>query len=388
MPVDYKKELENAAKSMILVHKPDTLIKMIVRMIVQRVNVKHAGILLHLKENNTYVLAVSRGPTGIKIPAGFARVGHDNPLIRVFNERRYRKLFNSGALVYDSARALLRKKKINPGFKNLLNGLLRQMEIFSIVACIPSYFRDDLLGILLLGEKKRGGIFSQSELDFFMALASDVAMAMRNAQLFRELELEIDKTHRLFINTTVTLAAAIDAKDHYTHNHISRVTSLAIAIAEKISQRSKKPFEKKFLEDLQIAGLLHDIGKIGIPEGILNKQGPLTPEERSIIKEHPNLGVTILKPIPELKESLLGVKYHHEKYDGTGYPDGLRGEQIPLIAAIISVADAFDAMISDRPYRKALQKDVAIAEIVQQSGKQFHPDIASAIAELYRENKI
>lgn len=387
MPVDYKKELENAAKSMILVHKPDTLIRMIVRMIVQRVNVKHAGILLHLKDKDTYVLAVSRGPTGVKIPAGFARVDHDNPLIRIF-EKPHRKLFTSGALVYDSARALLRKKKINPRFKSLISGLLRQMEVFSIVACVPSYFRDDLLGILLLGEKKRGNSFTQKELDFFMALASDVAMAMRNAQLFRDLELEIDKTHRLFINTTVTLAAAIDAKDHYTHNHISRVTSLAMAIAEKISQKSKKTFDKKFLEDLQIAGLLHDIGKIGIPESILNKQGPLTPEERSVIKEHPNLGVTILKPIPELKESLLGVKYHHEKYDGTGYPDGLRAEQIPLIAAIISVADAFDAMITDRPYRMALTKDAAIAEITRESGKQFHPEIASAITELYRENKI
>jgi len=388
MAIDYKRELENAAKSMILVHKPDTLIKMIVRMIVQKVEVRHAGIVLYLKDKNTYVLTVSRGPTGTKIPAGFARMDNDNPLIRIFAENKYRRILNSNALVYGETKNFLRRKKIRPDLKNILNGALRQMEMFETVTCIPSYFRNDLLGVLLLGVKKNGGKFNQKELDFFVALASDVAMAIRNAQLFRELELEIDKTHRLFINTTITLAAAIDAKDHYTRNHISRVTSLALAIADKLSQRNERVFEKKFIENLQIAGLLHDIGKIGIPEAILNKRGSLNDEERRIIKEHPNVGVGILKTIPELNESLLGVKYHHEKFDGTGYPDGLKGGQIPLIAAIISVADTFDAMITDRPYRKALPKAKVIDEIRRESGKQFNPEVASALIELYREKKI
>lgn len=387
MPVDYKKELESAAKSMILVHNPDSLIKMIVRMIVQRVKVAHAGILLHYTDNDTYVLTVSRGPAGIKIPAGFARMDNDNPLIRFFTERPGRKIFDDGAIVYDEIKKLLRRK-INPELKSSLSGILHQMEIFNTLACVPSYFRNDLLGVLFLGSKNNGRKFNRKELDFFSALASDVAMAIRNAQLFRELELQIDKKQRLFINTAIALAAAIDAKDRYTHDHISRVTSISLAIAEKLSEMEKKIFSKKFLEDLHIASLLHDIGKIGIPESILNKEGPLTDSEREQIKGHPSLGVSILQSITELNDSLPGVKYHHEKYDGTGYPEGLKGAQIPMIASIIAVADTFDAMTTDRPYRKALPKEKAIEEIKQQAGRQFDPKVASAISKLYQENKI
>lgn len=387
MAIDYKRELENAAKSMILVHKPDTLIKMIVRMIVQKVKVAHAGILLHVKERDTYVLTVSRGPRGLKIPEGFARMDKDNPLIRFFSEYKNRRLFTSGAVVYEGAKKIL-KKNLAANSKQLLRETLHQMKMFETIACIPSYFRDDLLGVLFLGAKKGSKKFTQKELDFFIALASDVAMAIRNAQLFRELELEIEKTQRLFINTTVTLAAAIDAKDHYTHGHISRVTSLSLAIADKLAQEDKKIFDKKFLQNLHIASLLHDIGKIGIPENILNKEGLLTDEERKKIREHPLMGVTILRPIHELQDCLLGVKYHHERYDGSGYPEGLKGDQIPLIAAIISVADAFDAMISDRPYRKALSKESAITEMKLQAGKQFNPEVVSSLIGLYQENRI
>ncbi|MDD5348476.1 MAG: HD domain-containing protein, partial [Candidatus Omnitrophica bacterium] len=118
---------------------------------------------------------------------------------------------------------------------------------------------------------------------------------------------------------------------------------------------------------------------------ILNKQGALTEEEWKAIKEHPMKGVGILLPIPELKTAVLGVKYHHERYDGSGYPEGLKGEQIPVIAAIIAVADAYDAMTSDRPYRKGLSREQAIDEIKRQNGKQFHPQIVAAFLELSEE---
>jgi HD-GYP domain-containing protein (c-di-GMP phosphodiesterase class II) len=159
-------------------------------------------------------------------------------------------------------------------------------------------------------------------------------------------------------------------------------------ICKKLAQKNKKQFSDEFLEDMHIASLLHDIGKIGIPESILNKQGPLTAEEFQIIKKHPTIGENILKSIKELNGCIAGVKYHHERYDGTGYPEGLKGEQIPLIAAVICAADAYDAMISDRPYRKGFPKEKAISEITSLAGKQFHPDISSIMFELYRENKI
>lgn len=387
MPIDYKKELETAAKNMILVHEPDVLIKMIVRMLVQKARVTHAGMLLHQQDRDTYILTVSRGPTGLKIPAGFARIDADNPLIRFFKGRLDRQIFGGGAIIYEEAKKALRKK-IGIDIKELLKQVLHQMEIFGAVVCIPNYFRDELVGIVLLGAKKNGRKFAPKEIDFFIALASDVAMAIRNAQLFSELELELNRKQRLFIHTTIALAAAIDAKDHYTHGHTARVTNLSLEIAKKLSPKNKKLFDEKFLEYLHIAALLHDIGKIGIPEAILNKEGPLTEEERKKMEEHPLVGTTILQPIRELEDAVLGVKYHHERYDGSGYPEGLKGGQIPLLASIISVADTFDAMTTDRPYRRGLSKDEALEEIRRVSGKQFDAQVVSAFVELYQEGKI
>jgi len=387
MAIDYKKELEGAAKSMILVHEPHALIKIIVRMIVHKVKVDHAGILLHDKDRDTYVLTVSRGTAGLKIPAGFARMDADNPLIRFFRQHLDQKFFHDGAVIYEKTRKLL-SGDIGSDAKELLKGAMYQMEMFGASVCIPSYFKEDLLGILLLGRKNNDKKFGQKEIDFFIALASDVTMAIRNAQLFKELELELREKQNLFIQTSIALAAAIDAKDHYTHGHTARVTSLSLEIAKKLSANNKNMFDDKFFEHLHIAALLHDIGKIGTPESILNKGGSLNDEEKKKMQEHPVLGTAILQPIKELEEAILGVKYHHERYDGSGYPEGLKGSQIPLIASIISAADSFDAMTTDRPYRRRLSREEAIKEITQASGKQFDPQVVSALLELFQENKI
>ena len=388
MAINYKKELEAAAKSMILVHNPDTLIKMIMRRIVQQIKVSHAGILLYDKDRDTYVLTVSRGPAGLKIPAGFTRMDKDNPLVSFFSQRKDKKLLGDGVLIYEEAKKLLRRKKLDAASRQLLRDALYQLEIFETVVCIPSYFRDDLLGILLLGKKRGNRKFWPDEIDFFVALTSDVAMAIRNAQLFRELELELERKHRLFIHTTIALAAAVEAKDPYTHGHTERVTDISLKIANLLNQKNKGALSEKFLENLHIASLLHDIGKIGIPEAILNKNSSLEEDERKKMQEHPVLGSIILQPIPELNEVILGVKYHHEKFDGSGYPEGLDNGRIPLIAAIISAADTFDAMTTDRPYRKALSKEEAIKEIGRISGKQLDPQIASALLEVYQKGEI
>lgn len=386
MAVDYKKELESASKNMILVHDPHVLIKLILRMIVQKVKVSHAGILLENNDRN-YVLAVSKGPSGIKIPVGFARIDADNPLIRYFDDYKRIRVFKERAFVCDKAKKALRRK-LSPDVKHLLKDALYQLTIFGAVACIPGYFRDDLLALLLLGKKKKGNDFAQDEIDFFIALASDVAMAIRNARLFSDLEAELNKKQRLFIHTTIALAAAIDAKDHYTHGHTNRVTALSLEIAKRLPHRNDAANETGFIEQLQIAGLLHDIGKIGIPESILNKDGPLDKAEWEKMKEHPLVGAAILQPIKELSGAILGVKYHHENYDGSGYPEGLKNEEIPLIAAIISVADTFDAMTTNRPYRPSLSKEQAIAEIERIKGRQLNPDLCQILIDLYRENKL
>ncbi|MDD5565692.1 MAG: HD domain-containing protein [Candidatus Omnitrophica bacterium] len=387
MTINYKKELETAAKSMILVHEPDVLIKMIARTIVHRIKVSHAAILLHEKDRSTYVLDISKGKVGVKIPAGFARMDTDNPLIQFFLDSKSRKIFNGGPFLLDKAEEILSGDSDDVA-KELLKGAVHQIGIYESVVCVPSYFRDELLALLMLGKKSDGSAFGQDELDFFMALASDVAMAIRNAQLFRELENELEKKKRLFFNTTVALAAAIEAKDHYTHGHTNRVTSLGLEIARKMAHQNKTYADAAFMENLHVACLLHDIGKIGVPESILNKIEPLTQDEWVKIKEHPVIGVNILQSIKELDEVILGVKYHHERYDGSGYPEGLKGEQIPVIASIIAVADAFDAMTTNRVYRAAKSREVAINEIQQLSGRQFHPLIAEVFITLCREGRI
>jgi HD-GYP domain-containing protein (c-di-GMP phosphodiesterase class II) len=311
----------------------------------------------------------------------------DNPLVRMFREKKSNLLFGDSTILYSKGKKFT-EIIANEDLNNLLRDALYQMEIFDATACIPSYFRDELLGILFLGKKHDGTEFERDELDFFMALASDVAMAIRNAQLFEELVAELEKKKKLFFHTTVALAAAIDAKDHYTHGHTNRVTNISMEICQKLNMKHRNMLTEKFLEDVHIASLLHDIGKIGIPESILNKPGALTEEEFKIIKEHPGIGENILRSIKELDNALLGVKYHHEKFDGTGYPAGLKGDEIPLIAAIICAADAYDAMVSERPYRKGLPKEKAIAEIINLAGKQFHPEISGIMQELYQEGRI
>lgn len=387
MAIDYKKELENASKTMILVHDPDVLIRLIVRMIVQKVKVSHANILLHDKNKDTYIIRVSRGPKGLKVPEGFTRMDKDNPLVRMFREKKSNLLFGDNTILYSKGKKFT-EIIANEDLNHLLRDSLYQMEIFDATACIPSYFRDELLGILFLGKKQDGTEFERDELDFFMALASDVSMAIRNAQLFEELIGELEKKKKLFFHTTVALAAAIDAKDHYTHGHTNRVTNISMEICQKLNARHRNMLTDKFLEDVHIASLLHDIGKIGIPESILNKPGALTAEEFKVIKEHPGIGEDILRLVKGLDYALQGVKYHHEKFDGTGYPEGLKGDAIPLIAAIICAADAYDAMVSERPYRKGLPKEKAITEIVTLAGKQFHPEISSIMQELYQEGRI
>ena len=182
--------------------------------------------------------------------------------------------------------------------------------------------------------------------------------------------------NRLFEQTAAALASAIDAKDEYTHGHSTRVAKYSKAIAE---QSGKSPAECEAI--YQIA-LLHDVGKIGMPESIINKAGKLTKEEYEVIKQHPILGAQILKSISEYPDLIIGARHHHERYDGRGYPDKLKGDDIPEIARIISVADAYDAMTSKRSYRDPIPQQSAREEIVRGAGTQFDPKFAKIMQHL------
>ncbi len=390
--IDYKKELEAASKGMILIHDPRLLIKLIVRSIVQKVRIDHAGMILYTPPKDSYVLAISRGQTGSRIPEGFIRFDKKHPLIRLFIEKEYKYLVaNRNALVSEDINKLLWQESVisnGRGTKTLLHEVSAQMPKLNAVACVPAYHQHTLLAILLLGQKYDGSRFEQEELDFFSALASDVAMAIRNAQLFDDLKREADRNRNLFIQTTIALGSAIEAKDAYTHGHTERVTKYALSIARQMEASGICDFPPKFFENLYIAGLLHDIGKIGVPEAILCKQDTLTPEEYEIMKTHTTRGAEILSPLTGFEECIAGVKHHHEFYNGTGYPDGLKGEEIPMVAAIIAVADTFDAMTTDRSYRKGLSKEVTIAEIQEFAGKQFNPKPVQALLELFKKGEL
>jgi HD-GYP domain-containing protein (c-di-GMP phosphodiesterase class II) len=172
---------------------------------------------------------------------------------------------------------------------------------------------------------------------------------------------------RLFLGTIETLAASIDAKDQYTAGHSRRVAHLAWQLASRIG------FDRERAERVRICGLVHDVGKIGVPEAVLCKPGRLTDEEFALIKKHPEIGHRILKDIPQFDDVLPGVLHHHERWDGRGYPAGLKGEQIPLVARILALADTFDAMSSNRSYRPAMSRERVIEEFRRCSGQQFDP---------------
>lgn len=381
--VNYRRDLEKAAKQMILIHRADILMKLILRMVVRATKATHAGMLVYDSKRDEYVTMVSKGKEGFRIPSGFVKIKKDNPLIRYFTDKELN--FPKNAIIWDELEKLHNLKHIRSDkkLKDFLDELMSHLALYQAKVCIPGFFRKDLVGILFLGEKKSNRNFNEEEIGFLSVLASDVVMTIKNAWLIEDLNHQLEINKRLFLQTVLALSSSIEAKDKYTVGHTERVTEYSLAMAEELKRRKEIDDCDKFMEDLRVAALLHDIGKIGIPESILNKETSLDNEERSIMQDHPAIGARILEHIEEFREVLEGVKYHHEKFDGSGYPFGLRGEKIPLIASIISLADAFDAMITDRPYRKALKVEDALMEIKKNKGKQFSPQLVDVFMESF-----
>jgi putative nucleotidyltransferase with HDIG domain len=226
----------------------------------------------------------------------------------------------------------------------------------------PIQLKASLGGILYIINFNTKNSFETGDIRLLTSLAKQISMVITNAELYKNLK-------EVLLNVIKTLVYSIEAKDSYTRGHSERVSTLALMIAGTMDL---SPGEK---EALNWAAMLHDIGKIGVPEKILNKAGKLNPEEFSYIKDHPEKGYAILKPIEQLHESLSAIRHHHERYDGTGYPSGLKGQEIPLYARMIAIADTYDAMTSRRSYRKNISHEDAIAEIVSVKGKQLDPEL-------------
>jgi len=220
-------------------------------------------------------------------------------------------------------------------------------------------------GVLAAGERTAGdGEMSGHERALVETAARNLGVFLDNARLYRDLD-------RMFIGSLAALVSAIDAKDPYTRGHSQRVALLSRRLAEAARLSAAE------VKNVYIAGLVHDVGKIGVPEQVLRKQGRLTDEEFAQVKLHPEIGWRILRDIPQFAPVLDGVRYHHERYDGGGYPHGLAGASIPIAARIIGLADTFDAMSSNRTYRRALGRREVLAEMASQSGRQFDPALLS-----------
>lgn len=240
--------------------------------------------------------------------------------------------------------------------------------------CVPVKTKDKLVGVLQ-AINKRDTLFSADDLDLLIGLSHQVAIAIENARLYDELR-------ETFYATIHALAETIEKRDAYTAGHTKRVMNYSLAIGRMLG------LQKNELENLKLAAILHDIGKIGIRDNVLLKNDKLTQDEFDIITMHTLYGAEILSHVKQLKNVVPGVKYHHEKYDGSGYPDRLTAEDIPLIARIIAVADTFDAMTTDRPYRKGLSFDIAFEELKKMAGTQFDPLVVNAFFNAYKEMEI
>jgi HD-GYP domain-containing protein (c-di-GMP phosphodiesterase class II) len=236
---------------------------------------------------------------------------------------------------------------------------------------VPLLREDAVLGCLFAINKSSGDFDSQ-DAKLLNSIANESAIYLENAMLF-------DDVHGLMMGLLHCLTSAVDAKDAYTCGHSERVALLARHLTVEAG------FDEALAERIYMTGLLHDVGKIGVPESVLQKTGRLTPEEFEQMKKHPAIGAKILQDIKQISDLIPGVLHHHERYDGQGYPDGLIGENIPLMGRIICLADCFDAMTSNRTYRKALPLEVALTEIRRCSGTQFDPSLTEAFLRIGAE---
>ncbi len=333
----------------------ETVLQQIVHMSIGLLDAKISSIMLVDEESQELIIAAAHG-----LSEGYIRKGH----VKVGESI-------AGKVIKEGRPIIVEDIREDP--RHIYTEQARAEGLCSLLS-VPLSLKERVIGVLNIYTDEPHD-FNSHEVNLFTSLASQAAIAIENARLFESLE-------EIYIEVITAMASAIDARDTYTHGHSQRVTEYAVAIAEEMGLSLAE------VEIIRNASILHDVGKIGIKEDILKKPGRLTEEERREMEYHPFIGTKILQSVKLLEPVMPLVYHHHERFDGTGYPDGLRGEEIPLGARIISVADAFESMTSDRPYRKALPLDEAISELRYGSGRQFDPRIVEVFLGLAEGGKI
>lgn len=238
--------------------------------------------------------------------------------------------------------------------------------------CAPLMVKDEIIGTISVVNKNDESQFSSDEMEMLSTIAAQAAISIKNATLY-------DEQQQTYLNTIQALVSAIEASDSYTKGHSERVTRYSVEIGRRLSL----PVDR--MQILERAAILHDIGKIGIDLSLLHKEGMLTPKDIKELQQHPSIGMRILEPIEFLHDVRACIGQHHERFDGMGYPNRIKSDELLIEARILAVADSFDAMTSDRPYRKALPLESAISELHDNAGTQFDPAIVKVFAQVIDE---
>lgn len=240
------------------------------------------------------------------------------------------------------------------------------------VICAPLILKDEIIGTISVVNKHDNSSFTHDEMEMLITIAAQASIAIKNATLY-------DEQQQTYLNTIQALVSAIEASDSYTRGHSERVTRYSLELGKRMNLSQDR------LQILERAAILHDIGKIGVDLSLLHKEGKLTPGDIRELQQHPAIGMHILEPISFLKEVRVCIGQHHERYDGMGYPGRIKKDEQLLESRILTVADSFDAMTTDRPYRKGFSLEAAIEELQENAGTQFDPSIVEIFTELLEE---
>lgn len=326
----------------------DVVLQTITQRAVELLHCQAGSLLLRDPETEEMVFKVALGPAGKKL-AG---------------TRLPRGVGIVGAVMRDSKPLIVNNAKADPRHYDAIdqNTMLTTQSLL----CVPLISGAQTFGVIELMNRVDGTPFTTEDRDTLFAFALQAAIALENARLYSDLKGAFAEIVRVMTN-------ALEARDSYTAGHTERVTKLALETARELGWSPAQ------MEILEIGALTHDIGKIGVPDSILHKPHGLTDDEYERMKSHPVAGANMLMGIKTLQPLLPYILYHQERYDGQGYPFGLKGEEIPIEARLIAVVDAFDAMTSTRPYRTAMADEVAVAELVKHRGVQFDPNVVDAL---------
>jgi HD-GYP domain-containing protein (c-di-GMP phosphodiesterase class II) len=405
---NYHNALMQINERMVKVSDPSRLARMIAQNIQHHIQANHVGILIKEFNKDCYVFRASQGID--QIPPGLIKIDQSRPFIQWF-EARIRKdndnqnvdqkepTFLTFSEVHLWLEQRLRSKRDPEKILQVMT-IYEEMKRFQAAIAIPCYYQHKCLAILLIGEKSTGAAYDRDDLEQLVALSYGYAIAVHNAELISslrdsndQLKKRIQEVESLQTQERVNmrqmvlaLAESVEAKDEYTGGHVDTVTQIGIGLGKRVYQKKGIDFSQQKKELLLTALRLHDVGKIGVPDHILKKPGKLDPKEWEIMRDHVNIAARILAPLKDFRDAAYIVQHHHESWDGSGYPHRLKGEEIPLEVRIITLVDAYHAMVSDRTYRKGISIQEAIKRIKAASGIQFDPEIVNIFLEMLKES--